>query len=334
LYHWDLPEDLQSIGGWANPEVVDLFSDYSAKMSARYGDRVKYWAMINEPWCVAWLGNLTGEHAPGIRDLPTAVRVAHQLVRAHAKGSQAVKSESPHVLVGSVNNLANPMLIGPSTIENLKDLEIVDGYKNRWWMQGMYEGKYPADLVEIFQRETGIFCDENEIGDVSYGRDWIGVNYYNAEVFKGGGNGAELFPGTTSIDGAGFGKERTDMGWSWTPDGIKETLIQVSRKYPDIPIFVTENGSCYNYGPSEDGKIHDVKRDEYLARYISACVDAHKSGVNLKGYYVWSLLDNFEWAWGFEMRFGIVFVDFKNKMKRTLKESALAYRDLIRSFRS
>ena len=334
LYHWDLPEDLQSIGGWANPEVVDLFSDYSAKMSARYGDRVKYWAMINEPWCVAWLGNLTGEHAPGIRDLPTAVKVAHQLVRAHAKGSQAVKSESPHVLVGAVNNLTNPMLIGPSTVENLKDLEIVDGYKNRWWMQGMYEGKYPADLVEIFQREAGVFCDENEIGDVSYGRDWIGVNYYNADVFKGGGSGAELFPGTTSIDGAGFGKERTDMGWSWTPDGIKETLIQVSQKYPDIPIFLTENGTCYNYGPSEDGKIHDIKRDEYIARYISACVDAHKSGVNLKGYYVWSLLDNFEWAWGFEMRFGLVFVDFKNKMKRTLKESALAYRDLIRSFRS
>jgi beta-glucosidase len=331
LYHWDLPSELQAIGGWTNPRVVDLFGEYAAKMSSRYGDRVKYWATMNEPWCVAWLGNLTGEHAPGIRDLPTAVRVAHQLVRAHALGSQAIKSQSPKVLVGAVNNLTNPMLIGEATKENLKDLQIVDGYKNRWWMQGMYEGKYPADLVEIFEKETGIFCDENEIGDVSFGRDWIGLNYYNADVFSGGGTGVGLFPGTTSIQGAGYGTERTDMGWSWTPDGIKTTLIEISQKYPDIPVFVSENGSCYNDGPLEDGKIHDAKRDEYLSLYIKSCVEAYKSGVNLKGYYLWSLLDNFEWAWGFEMRFGLVHVDFKNKMKRTPKESALGYRDLIRS---
>jgi beta-glucosidase len=121
------------------------------------------------------------------------------------------------------------------------------------------------------------------------------------------------------------------MGWSWTPDGIKTTLIEISQKYPDIPVFVSENGSCYNDGPLEDGKIHDAKRDEYLSLYIKSCVEAYKSGVNLKGYYLWSLLDNFEWAWGFEMRFGLVHVDFKNKMKRTPKESALGYRDLIRS---
>jgi beta-glucosidase len=331
LYHWDLPSELQAIGGWTNPKVVDLFAEYAAKMSSRYGDRVKYWATMNEPWCVAWLGNLTGEHAPGIRDLPTAVRVAHQLVRAHALGSQAIKSQSPKVLVGAVNNLTNPMLIGEATKENLKDLQIVDAYKNRWWMQGMYEGKYPADLVEIFERETGIFCDENEIGDVSFGRDWIGLNYYNADVFTGGGTGVGLFPGTSSIQGAGYGTERTDMGWSWTPDGIKTTLIEISQKYPNIPVFVSENGSCYNDGPSDDGKIHDAKRDEYLSLYIKSCVEAYKSGVNLKGYYLWSLLDNFEWAWGFEMRFGLVHVDFGNNMKRTPKESALGYRDLIRS---
>jgi beta-glucosidase len=123
------------------------------------------------------------------------------------------------------------------------------------------------------------------------------------------------------------------MGWSWTPDGMKETLLQISKNYPNIPIFVSENGTCYNDGPSADGKIYDTKREEYLTQYITACVEAQKGGVNLKGYYLWSLLDNFEWAWGFEMRFGLVYVDFKNKMKRTLKESALAYRDLIRSFR-
>ncbi len=331
LYHWDLPSELQKIGGWANPQVVDLYAEYAGEMSRQFGDRVKYWATFNEAWCVAWLGNLTGEHAPAIRDFPTAVKVAHQLVRAHARGSQAIKAISPHVSVGAVNNLSNPMLVGPSTPEAQADLVIVDGYKNRWWMQGMYEGTYPADLVELFEKETGVFCDQSEIGDVSQGRDWIGVNYYNADIFEAGGNGIGLFPGTTSTSGAGFGTERNDMGWSWTPDGIKEVLLRVTKEYPNIPIFVSENGTCYGDGPGADGKVHDTKREEYLTQYIKSCISAYEDGANLHGYYLWSLLDNFEWAWGFAMRFGIVHVDYENNMRRTPKNSALAYRDLIRA---
>ena len=328
LYHWDLPSELQAIGGWANPEVVDLFAIYAGEMAKRFGSKVKFWATINEPWCVTYLGNLTGEHAPGIKDLATTVKVAHQLVRAHALASKAIKDSAPNSKVGVVLNLADQRSVGELTADEQQEIALVDSYMNLWWLNGMLEGKYPKNLIENFKSLTGISINEDEIPDVSFGRDWLGVNYYAGQVFKGNGSGIGIFPGTKLIDGAPWGDEKTDIGWSWTPDGIKALLCRIHGMYPNLPIYITENGACYNVGPDSSGKVDDKKRQEYMALYIASALDSLNEGVNLKGYYAWSLLDNFEWAWGFSMRFGIVYVDFEN-MQRVVKESGNQYRELI-----
>jgi beta-glucosidase len=274
------------------------------------------------------LGNTIGVHAPGIKDLPTTVKVAHQLVRAHALASAAIKRKAPKAKVGVVLNLGDQILLGDSTPQAQKDLQTVDGLVNRWWLQGMLQGKYPVDILDIFEELTGIRPDEKEIADTSHGRDWVGLNYYQAGVFKAAATGIDVHPGTKAIDGSLFGNEVTDIGWSWTPDGFNKTLHYINNMFPQIPILITENGACYNNEPGTDGEIHDDKREEYLSLYISAAVRARSEGVNLVGYYVWSLLDNFEWSFGFSKRFGIVFVDLET-MKRTPKQSAHSYRAMI-----
>jgi beta-glucosidase len=328
LYHWDLPSELQAIGGWANPEVVDLFAIYAGEMAKRFGSKVKFWATLNEPWCVTYLGNLTGEHAPGIQDLATTARVAHQLVRAHALASKAIKENAPDSQVGVVLNLADQRYVGELNENEKKELALIDSIMNLWWLNGMLQGTYPTNLIETFKELTGIEIKSEEIPDVSFGRDWLGVNYYAGQVFKGGGKGFGIFPGTKYLDGLPWGTETTDIGWSWTPDGIKALLVRINSMFPGLPIYITENGACYNDVPDSSGKVNDVKRQEYMALYISSALEAISEGVNLKGYFAWSLLDNFEWAWGFSMRFGIVFVDF-DSMKRIVKESGNQYRELI-----
>ena len=327
LYHWDLPSELQAIGGWTNPEVVDLFVVYAGEMARRFGSKVKMWATFNEPWCTTYLGNLSGEHAPGIRDMATTVKVAHQLVRAHALASKAIKENAPKSKVGVVLNLADQRYVGELNAQEKEELDLIDSIMNLWWLNGMLEGHYPQNLLDTFKELTGIEIDSREIADVGYGRDWLGVNYYAGQVFKGGGNGLDIFPGTKYLDGMPWGTERTDIGWSWTPDGIKKLLVRLNNMFPKMPIYITENGACYNNVPDENGKIDDVKRQEYMALNISSALESISEGVNLKGYYAWSLLDNFEWAWGFSMRFGIVFVDFST-MQRIVKESGYQYREL------
>mgnify|MGYP003326924424 FL=1 len=306
----------------------DLFVVYAGEMAKRFGSRVKIWATFNEPWCITYLGHLSGEHAPGIQDLATTVKVAHQLVRAHALASKAIKENAPKSKVGVVLNLADQRYIGELNSEEKEELDLIDSIMNLWWLNGMFEGRYPQNLLNTFKELTGIEIDSSEIADVSYGRDWLGVNYYAGQVFKGGGKGLDIFPGTKYLDGMPWGTERTDIGWSWTPDGLKKLLVRLNNLFPDIPIYITENGACYNIGPDENGKINDVKRQEYMALNISSALESIAEGVNLKGYYAWSLLDNFEWAWGFSMRFGIVYVDFST-MQRIVKESGHQFRELV-----
>ena len=328
LYHWDLPSELQSIGGWTNPKTTDLFAEYAALLAKRYGDRIKFWAPINEPWCVTYLGNTIGHHAPGLKDLSATVKVAHQLVRAHALAAQAIKANSSGTLVGPVLNLADQVFVGEATPDIQKDLDLVSGMVNNWWLQGMLTGKYPENVLDNFEKLTGIRPNQDEISDTKYGRDWVGLNYYNAQIFQPG-EGLEIFPGTKYLGGAWLGEEKTDIGWPWTPDGIRKTLHIINDFAPNIPIYVTENGACYNTDLDSSGQVIDSKRESYLANYISAVIKASNEGVNLKGYYSWSLLDNFEWAFGYEMRFGMVHVNYEN-YSRTLKESAHQYSQLIK----
>lgn len=333
LYHWDLPAELQAAGGWANPLTVDAFAEYAAHISGVLGDRIKQWATLNEPWCTAYLGHLNGHHAPGIKDLPTTVRVAHQMVRAHALASTAVRGSVPDARIGVVLNLADQVFTGDETPEIVQERRIIDGMQNRWWMDGMLRGSYPEDVIEHFERLTGIRVEEADIPDVSQGRDWLGLNYYNATVLAPGEGGIDVFPGVSHVVGASYGEERTDIGWSWTPAGIGSLLLRLGEEFPGVPLYVTENGAAYNTAPDAEGRIHDDKRDAYLAEYISSALAACRAGVDLRGYYVWSLFDNFEWAFGNEQRFGIVWVDY-DTWERTPKDSALAYKRLIERFRT
>jgi beta-glucosidase len=328
LYHWDLPSELQAAGGWTNPKTTDLFGEYAAFLAKRFGDRIKFWAPINEPWCVTYLGNTIGHHAPGLRDLTATVKVAHQLVRAHALAAQAIKANSDGAKVGPVLNLADQVFTGEITPEIENDLNLVSGMVNNWWLQGMLNGKYPENVLDNFEKLTGIRPNEDEIPDTKYGRDWVGLNYYNAQIFQAG-EGLEIFPGTKYLGGAWLGDEKTDIGWPWTPEGIRKTLHIINDFSPNIPIYVTENGACYNTNLDSNGHVYDSKREAYLARYINEVVKAKNEGVNLKGYYSWSLLDNFEWAFGYEMRFGMVHVNYEN-YARTLKQSGHEYSNLIK----
>jgi beta-glucosidase len=333
LYHWDLPAELQAEGGWANAGTVDAFAEYAAGVSQTLGDRVKQWATLNEPWCTAYLGHLNGHHAPGLKDLPTTVRVAHQLVRAHALASTAVRSSVHDARIGVVLNLADQVFIGEESAEIAQERSIIDGMQNRWWLEGMLRGSYPQDVVAHFERLTGIHIDESEIPDISQGRDWLGLNYYNANVLAPGEGGIDVFPGVSRVVGAAYGEERTDMGWPWTPAGVGALLLKLGEQFPGLPLYVTENGAAYSTAPSADGRVHDTKREQYLAEYIASALAACRAGADLRGYYVWSLFDNFEWAFGNAQRFGIVWVDY-DTWERVPKDSAFAYKQLIERFKT
>ncbi len=333
LYHWDLPAELQAGGGWASPRTVDAFAQYSGHISGILGDRVKQWATLNEPWCVTYLGHLTGHHAPGAKDLPTTVNVAHQLVRAHALASAAVRSSVGDARIGVVLNLADQVFTGEQSPEVAEERRLIDGMQNRWWLDGMLRGTYPQEVIEHFARLTGIVIDERDIPDVSQGRDWLGLNYYNANVLTPGAGGIDVFPGISRLVGAGFGDERTDIGWPWTPDGIGVLLRRLGDEFPGLPLFVTENGASYNEAPDAEGRVQDPKRQRYLAAYIAQALDACRSGVNLRGYFLWSMFDNFEWAFGNAQRFGITWVDY-DTWERRPKESWYAYQQLIERFRT
>lgn len=333
LYHWDLPSELQAVGGWANPRTIDAFADYAAHVSGTLGDRVKQWATLNEPWCIAYLGHLNGHHAPGIRDLATTVQVAHQLIRAHALGSQAVRSSVPDASIGVVLNLSDQIVLGEQTPEVAADLRLIDGLHNRWWLDGMLRGTLPEDVLDHFERLLGIRLDDSELPDVSQGRDWLGLNYYNAGIFAAGGSGIDVYPGVHHVIGVPYESERTDMGWPWTPSGLGAVLRRVGAALPDVPLYVTENGAAYATAPDAEGRIRDAKREEYLAAYVGSALAACRDGVDVRGYYVWSLFDNFEWAFGNAQRFGIVWVDYTT-WERTPKDSATAYKHLIERSRT
>ncbi len=334
LYHWDLPQALEDKGGWRSRETVAAFGKYAAAVAEHYGDRVKHFAPINEPWCVAWLGHGLGVHAPGIADRSTAFKVAHHTVIAHATAVNAMRAVRGDLKIGPVLNQANYPADDPSDPVQSHASAILDAVQNRWWMDAIFYGKYPEILIEEFGSE---FLDAILPGDMEIAQtpnDWLGINYY-FDTRVGASDAAKTVQFDNSallgltIDSTPVG-ELTDMGWPITPEGLSGMLIRWHKEFGNrLPqIFITENGCAYPDGPDHNGKVIDQRRISYLDKHLNALLDAIAAGVNIGGYFQWSLLDNFEWSLGYQKRFGIVHVDY-NTQKRTPKESAHWYAGVI-----
>jgi beta-glucosidase len=321
LFHWDLPQALQDRGGFANPEVVDWFTDYAALMASSLGDRVKDWMTFNEPAVYAFLGHADGIHAPGLHDWPTAIRVADHELRAHASAATTIRSLVRDAKIGLAFD-ANQ--IAPATSSD-RDRAAADAWRSArdaWFLDPLFGRGYPA-LGMAVHREAGhlegVDLAEPPAGDL----DYLGLNYYRRDSVSA----VSDRPFDWTI-GAAPGSEQTQMGWHIAPDGLRDVLVELNTTYAPREIVVSENGAAYPDAVDEDGRVHDVRRQEYLARHVAAAGEALGAGVPLTGYFVWSLLDNYEWSLGYSRRFGLVHVDFASQ-RRTLKDSARWYRRLI-----
>jgi beta-glucosidase len=330
LYHWDLPQELEDAGGWPVRDTAYRFADYSMMVFDRLQDRVRTWTTLNEPWCSAMLGYAFGEHAPGRKDFGAGIHAVHHLLLGHGLAARALRAAGAH----SVSITLNPASVLPLDPDNAADVEaarIVDGLNNRIFLDPLIKGQYPADMLEHMKRFTNLdFIVDGDEAVIQAPIDLLGVNFYQPAYVsaKPGEPASEENPGT---EGIAFRKPVgpvTDMNWQIEPAGLTRLLERLHRDY-GVPMLITENGAAYPDGPGADGRVHDTNRIEYLDGHLRACHDAISNGVDLRGYFVWSLMDNFEWAEGYAKRFGIVHVDYRTQA-RLPKDSARWYSEVIR----
>jgi beta-glucosidase len=328
LYHWDLPQTLQDQGGWANRDTIGYFRDYAETVGRRLGDRVKNWITHNEPWVVAFLGNYDGVHAPGLQDLALAMQVAHNVLVSHGEAVRALRATGgPDRKVGITLNLS-PMYPASDSAMDIAATLRQDGALNRLFLDPLFLGKYPEDIVALLG-PAGPRVQPGDMDLIRQPIDFLGINNYTRMVVRHqpGGNAIH----TAEAPPRGPGHQYTAMDWEVFPDGLYEILTRVKRDYPAIPLYVTENGAAFD-DRLDDGRVDDLDRVTYLRGYTAACARAIADGVPLKGYFCWSLTDNFEWGFGFSRRFGIVYVDFATQ-RRVVKASGYWYRELIESSR-
>lgn len=334
LFHWDLPQPLQDKGGWANRETVDAFEFYAGEVAKAFGDRVKRFSPINEPWVMSWLGYGMGYHAPGITDYAQAIAASHHTVVAHNRAVKAIKAVYPNALVGPVLSQTLPDVDDYTDPKQMRAAEAIDATQNLFWMDALLRGEYPPLVWELYGDDLRKVVKPGDLEVVK--NDWLGVNYYfNARVGHEVAADHETrfriidqFLGY-AVEGQTSGEE-TDMGWPITPHGLGSLLVRWTREYGDLlpQLFITENGVAYDTVPDADGKVRDDKRISYFNDHLLSIRDAIERGANVGGYFAWSLMDNFEWAMGFGMRFGLIYVDFKTQ-ERIIKESGHWYRKTI-----
>ncbi len=323
LYHWDLPAALHDRGGWLNPDSPAWFADYAALLFRTLGDRVPLWVTLNEPWVVTVLGHLTGDHAPGHRDLFEAPRVAHHLLLAHAEAVAAYRSLG-RGRIGMAVNLEPQHPASPSPADRAA-AHRRDAFINRWFLDPLFRGAYPLELEAIF----GTAWPEAPEGDwqrIQTPGDFIGVNYYARGLVQADPMDQPL--GAVRITPAGA--PLTTMDWEVYPAGLTETLLWLRERYGNQPLYITENGAAFDDPPPCAGEVQDPDRVAYLSSHLRAAHTAIEQGVDLRGYFVWSFLDNFEWAQGYAKRFGLFQVDPRTRT-RTPKASARFYRQVIGS---
>lgn len=332
LYHWELPQALQEAGGWANRDTVDALAELAGVVGAALGDRVPTFLTLNEPWCSAFLGYAAGVHAPGLHDRAAALAAAHHLNLAHGRSVAALRATLPSTAqVGVTHNLVQADPADPDSAADVAAARHVDDISNGIFTEPMLRGRYPDGLIEQTRHLSDwSFLRDGDLDEIRAPVDLMGINYYQpasiAAPGQGGGDG--FWPGTDLAVATTQRGPYTAMGWSIIPDGLTRLLIAVHNRYPDTPLMITENGCAVVDSVTADGRVHDAGRIDYLRAHIAAVHDAIVAGADVRGYYVWSLLDNFEWAEGYAARFGVVHVDFDTQV-RTVKDSGLWFRDVI-----
>ncbi|MEV4624772.1 GH1 family beta-glucosidase [Micromonospora sp. NPDC049523] len=332
LYHWDLPQELEQAGGWTNRDTAGHFADYTATVAGRLGDRVRLWNTLNEPWCSAFLGYGSGGHAPGRTSHREALTATHHLLLAHGLATRALRAAATTGQVGIALNAGRvrPVSNAPADLDAARR---IDGLLNRIFFDPLLRGAYPADVqADTAGLTDWSFVRDGDLAVISTPIDALGVNYYQPDLV-GAAPVGQTDPGTpypTAQDIAFHPTPGpvTDMGWSIDPTGLREVLLGIRRDYGDIPMYVTENGAAYADRVTPDGRVRDPERIDYLRAHLAAAHEAMSAGVDLRGYFVWSLLDNFEWGYGYSKRFGLIHVDYATQA-RTWKDSAHWYRDVI-----
>ena len=320
MYHWDLPEALQLRGGWNNREVVEWFGEYGEVLTSRFGDRVKNWMTLNEPFCSAWLGHLYGDMAPGIKDLQTALNVSHNLLMSHGLACQVIRSNVSEANVGIVINVT-PAVPATDSQEDGNAAQLADGFDNRWFLDPVFGRSYPADVIDALGASPEIHSGDMKL--IAQDLDFLGVNFYSRQTVAADQNSKPLPIRSVNRENV----KKTAMNWEVHPQAFEEILLRISKEYSPKAIYITENGSAWN-DEVINGEIIDDERIDYLVRHLDAMRSARDRGAPILGYFAWSFLDNFEWAYGYEKRFGLIYVDYKTQ-KRTPKKSAFFYRQLL-----
>ncbi|MFZ6693422.1 GH1 family beta-glucosidase [Undibacterium sp. SXout20W] len=324
LYHWDLPQALQLQGGWKSRATVDAFNNYADVVSRRLGDRVKHWITHNEPWCSCIMGYYEGVHAPGETSLQSALQACHHVLLSHGQATKIIRTNVPGAQIGITLSL-HPIIPASDNAADLAAKVRHDGMRNRWFLDPLYGRGYPQDTVSLM----GELCPQvfdNDMEDIAMPTDFLGVNYYFPEVVK---DAPGTYPFNVEIVETP-NVERTAFGWQVAPEKMTELLLRIQADYAPANIYLTENGSTYDDVFNAAGEIIDEQRKRYLARHLVAALDSVKAGVNLNGYFVWSLLDNFEWAQGYLRRFGLTYIDYQTQ-RRILKESGKWFARFLKS---
>jgi beta-glucosidase len=316
LYHWDLPQALQDAGGWANRDTAERFAEYAQHMARELGDLVTTWITHNEPWVVAFPGHAQGRFAPGVRDWPTALAVSHHLLLSHGLAVQALPGS-----VGITLNLTQVHPAGPGEEEAAR---LYDGQLNRWFLDPVLRGAYPQDVLEHYERQVGPIdaIRDGDLEVIARRTAFLGVNYYFPTRVRADPEDRPM--GVALVEGP---PPLTAMGWEVGPEGLYDLLVRLDRDY-GVPIAITENGAAFDDPPVRNGIVEDPERVAYLEGHIDAVARAIADGVDIRSYFAWSLLDNFEWTRGYSKRFGIVHVDYETQ-RRTIKRSGAWFRDLI-----
>jgi len=318
LYHWDLPQALQEKGGWGNRDTVLYFADYADTVFRSLGDRVKKWNTLNEPICTAFTGHWFGRHAPGIKDASLAVQVSHHLMLAHAMAVEAFRQSGLDGRLGIALNLY-PIYPASQLPEDKKAAWFADGFYNRWFLDPVMKGAYPEDMLSVYRENLNapVIRDGDMEKIAGSHVDFLGINYYFRKIVKSSESNDFLPMEEVRPEGAEF----TEMGWEVYPQGLLDLLRRVHRDYDGPCMMITENGAAFKDNIIRDGIIQDDDRVSYLERHLEKAREAISEGIKLEGYYIWSLIDNFEWGHGYSKRFGLFHVDY-NTLERSWKKSA------------
>ncbi len=326
IYHWDQPLWAYNMGGWLNRDSVKWFEEYSSRLFKELNESVGLWITHNEPLCPSFFGYHEGIHAPGHKNLKEAVTVAHHILMSHGSAVRNFRRlKFKNSAIGITLNLI-PSYPATDIEEDKKATSVFDGQYNRWFLSPLFKADYPEDMKEVFKKLIGDFdfIKDGDIEKISVKNDFLGVNYYSRELIKYSPDSELEYEKTHG------NFKRTETDWEIVPQALCGLISRLREEYTDIPIYITENGAAFNDKVSKDRKIHDGKRVDYLRRHLKKIADLNRKGADIRGYFLWSLMDNFEWGHGYSKRFGIIYIDYETQ-ERMLKDSALWYKDLIKT---